>query len=59
MNMRYLNTTALLMSLAYATAFAGQSIDEKWDVDADAMISVENVAGEIVIVGWKIGRAHV
>lgn len=58
MNMRYLNTTALLMSLACATAFAGQSVDETWDVNADAMISVENIAGKIIIVGWNKSQVH-
>jgi DUF4097 and DUF4098 domain-containing protein YvlB len=39
--------------LASACAFAGQSVEESWKIDADASISIENIAGEIVIEGWN------
>jgi DUF4097 and DUF4098 domain-containing protein YvlB len=49
----YLNTTAVLLMLASAPAFAGKSVDESWDIDADASISIENIAGTIEIEGWS------
>ena len=58
MNKRYLKAIAALLLLACAPLFAGESVDESWDVDSDAMISVDNVAGEIEIVGWGQSRVH-
>jgi DUF4097 and DUF4098 domain-containing protein YvlB len=37
---------------------ASESVDETWPVDADAVISIENVAGEIVIEGWDKNEVH-
>lgn len=53
MKVGYLKTTAVLLVFACAPVFAGKSVDESWDVDSNAMISVENIAGEIEIVGWE------
>lgn len=39
-------------------AFAGQAVDERWDIDADASISIENIAGEIEIRGWDKNEAY-
>ena len=53
-----LKLTAALMMLASATAVAGQSVDESWDINANAAISVENIAGSIEIRGWDRNEAH-
>lgn len=58
MNVAYLKITAVLMMLASATVFAGQSVDERWDIDADASVSIENIAGEIAIEGWDRNEAR-
>ena len=39
-------------------AYAGQAVDERWDIDADASISIENIAGEIEVRGWDKNEAH-
>ena len=44
--------------LACVSAFAGQTVDESWDIDADASISIENIAGKIVIEGWNESEAR-
>lgn len=53
-----LKISAALMMVASATAFAGQSVDERWDIDANANISIENVAGSIEIRGWDKKEAQ-
>lgn len=58
MNVAYLKVTAVLMMLASATVVAGQSVDERWDIDADASVSIENIAGEIEIEGWDRNEAR-
>ena len=47
-----------LLALAPLSAFAGQIVDERWDIDANATISIENIAGEIVVRGWDRNEAH-
>ena len=47
-----------LLALAPLSALAGQSVDERWDIDAKATISIENIAGEIVVKGWDRNEAH-
>ncbi len=47
-----------LLALTPLLAFAGESIDERWDIDAKATISIENVAGKIVIEGWERSEAQ-
>ncbi len=47
-----------LLALAPMSALAGQIVDERWDIDANATISIENVAGEIVVQGWDKNEAH-
>jgi len=44
-------STAILM-LVSASAFAGQSVDKTWEIDAKATVSIENIAGIIEIQGW-------
>ena len=58
MKVVYLKITAVLLMLASVTAFAGRSVDESWDIDADAQVSIENIAGEIVIQGWDRNEAR-
>jgi len=47
-----------LLVLAPLSAAAGQMVDERWDIDAKATISIENIAGEIVVQGWDRNEAH-
>ena len=47
-----------LLALAPLAALAGQMVDERWDIDANATVSVENIAGEIVVQGWDKNEAH-
>ena len=47
-----------LIALTPLAAFAGQSVNERWDLDAKATVSIENIAGEIVIEGWDRNEAH-
>jgi len=47
-----------LLALTPLLAFAGQMVDERWDIDANATISIENIAGEIVVKGWDRNEAH-
>ena len=47
-----------LLALAPLAAFAGQMVDEQWDIDAKATVSIENIAGEIVVQGWDKNEVH-
>jgi DUF4097 and DUF4098 domain-containing protein YvlB len=47
-----------LLTLLPLSALAGKSVDQRWDIDAGAAISIENIAGEIVILGWDKQEAH-
>mgnify|MGYP000048595014 CR=1 FL=1 len=58
MKLGYMKLTAVSLILTSACAFAGQSVDESWDIDADASVSIENLAGEIVIEGWSRNEAR-
>jgi DUF4097 and DUF4098 domain-containing protein YvlB len=53
-----LKISAVIMMLVSASALAGQSVDKSWDLDADATISIENVAGNIEIRGWDRNEAQ-
>jgi len=53
-----LKISAVIMMFVSASAFAGQSVDRNWDIDADATVSIENVAGSIEIQGWDRNEAH-
>jgi DUF4097 and DUF4098 domain-containing protein YvlB len=53
-----LKISAVVMMLVSASALAGQSVDKSWDIDADATISIENVAGNIEIRGWDRNEAQ-
>jgi len=58
MNLRKLKLVISLLALAPLSAFSGQSVDQRWDINADAAISVENVAGEIIVEGWDRNEVH-
>jgi len=58
MNAGNLKLVVALLALAPLTVLAGKSVDERWDINADAMISIENIAGEIVIRGWDKNEAR-
>ncbi len=53
-----LKWVGVLLVMAPLTALAGQSVDKRWDIDANASVSIENIAGEIVIQGWDRKEAH-
>ena len=58
MNAGYLKITAMTLMLASTSVFAGKSVDERWDIDADAMVSIENIAGQIDVQGWDRNEAQ-
>ncbi len=58
MNVGNLKLVIALLALAPLSVLAGQSVDQRWDIDAKASISIENIAGEIVIRGWDKKEAH-
>ena len=58
MKVAYLKLTAVLLMLASVPAFAGQSVDKSWKIDADATVSIENIAGSIDIQGWEQNEAR-
>jgi len=58
MKVVYLKIASVLLMLASVNAFAGKPVDESWDIDADAMVSIENIAGSIEIRGWDRNEAH-
>jgi DUF4097 and DUF4098 domain-containing protein YvlB len=58
MNVVNLKISAVLLMCASISAVAGQAVDENWDIDANASISIENVAGSIEVSGWDRNEAQ-
>jgi DUF4097 and DUF4098 domain-containing protein YvlB len=58
MIMSNLKWVAVFCLLVPFPAIAGESVDERWNLDSDASVSIENIAGEIVIEGWKKNEAR-
>jgi DUF4097 and DUF4098 domain-containing protein YvlB len=58
MNAGNLKIVTMLLALAPMSLLAGESVNEQWDVDADASISIENIVGEIIIEGWNKNEAR-
>lgn len=58
MNTGNLKLVVALLALAPLSALAGESVDERWDIDAKATVSIENIAGEIKIQGWDKNEAR-
>lgn len=57
MKMEYLKISMALWVFTCLPALAGQSVDESWDINANASISIENVAGKIEVEGWDQNKA--
>jgi hypothetical protein len=58
MNTEKLKWTCALLALAPMAALAGQSVDESWALDGNASVSIDNVAGEVVVRGWGKDEAR-
>ena len=58
MNTGNLKLLIALLALAPLAALAGQTVDERWDIDAKVTVSIENIAGEIVVQGWDKNEVH-
>ena len=58
MNTEKLKWTCALLALAPIAALAGQSVDQSWALDANASVSIDNLAGEIVVRGWDRNEAQ-
>jgi DUF4097 and DUF4098 domain-containing protein YvlB len=58
MSIGKLKWAAMLLVMTPLAALAGQSVDESWDLDANASIAIENIAGEIVIQAWDRKEAR-
>lgn len=58
MKFGYMKVAAALFMLLSTSTFAGQAVDESWNIDADATISIENTAGKIVVEGWNRNEAR-
>jgi len=58
MKVVYMKITAALLMLASASTLAGQSVDESWEIDANATVSIENIAGKIEVEGWNRNEAR-
>lgn len=58
MRVGYIWITATSLMLASTAAFAEKMVDESWGIDANASISIENIAGEIIIEGWNRNEAR-
>jgi len=52
-------TTSLILAALALPVFAGSDIDETRDVNRDALISVDNLAGSITIVGWDRDKVEI
>ena len=58
MKVGYLKTTAILLLFTSTYAIAGQSVDERWGLDPNGSVWIENIAGKIEIQGWDRNEAH-
>jgi len=58
MNIQNLKLAIALVAMTPLVLLAGDSIDQTWDVDSQVTVSIDNVAGEIVISGWDRNEAH-
>lgn len=58
MKTAYLKISVVLWLFACLPALAEQSVDESWDINSDASIFIENVAGKIEVEGWDQNRAR-
>jgi len=58
MNIGNLKLMLAIVALAPMSALAGESIDQSWDLNSDASISIENIAGEVIILAWDKNEAR-
>ncbi len=58
MNVKGLRNIACLVVLVPTMVVAGESVDERWDIDTKAMISIDNTAGEVTVRGWDKNEVH-
>ena len=58
MNKISLNLVIASLALLPIYVLAGDSVNQHWDIDAEASVSIENIAGEIEIEGWDRNEAH-
>ncbi len=58
MNTRNLKLLVAMLALTPLSVLAGKSVDERWELNADATISIENIAGEIIIEAWDKNEAR-
>jgi len=58
MSLNYLKRVVALLAILPLSAIAGQAVDQHWDIGANAVVSVENLAGKIEIQGWERNEAH-
>ena len=49
----------LLILFATTTAWAGEPIDERVEVDEDTTVLIENVHGQVQVTGWDRPEVHV
>jgi DUF4097 and DUF4098 domain-containing protein YvlB len=58
--MRYTGLALLALALVWVLpAVAGSPIDETRQVDKDATISIENLAGEVIVKGWNRSEVQI
>lgn len=48
----------IMLALVSVSVYAGEIVDERWDVEANVAVSIENLAGEIMIQGWDRNEVH-
>jgi DUF4097 and DUF4098 domain-containing protein YvlB len=58
MNVGSLKWVGVLLVMVPLAAFAGRTVEEHWDINADASVSIENIAGKIVIRAWDKKEAR-
>lgn len=58
MNVGNLKWAGVLLVTAPLTVLAGQSVDKLWEINIDASVSIENIAGEVVIRAWDRNEAQ-
>lgn len=56
--MNILKRLIVVTALAPLAVSAGELVDERWDVAANVTVSIENLAGEIVVQAWDRNEVH-
>ena len=58
MNNIKLNIMTVLLASAPAVLLSSESVDERWDIGETGTVTIENIVGEIEILGWDRGEIH-